>query len=82
MVITILKVIVFAAMVIGLLLQIPALFGPIGEIIDDIFNVEMMSFFNSYWTIVPDELMAIIAIVFGGFIISIIITWIMGASNK
>lgn len=81
MIVTILKILVIAGMIIAILATIPDLFTPITAMIDDLFNLNLESLLNNIYDTIPSDLMTLIQIGLSALIITIVISWFVGGSD-
>jgi len=78
---TVIKVILIATFLIGFIMTIPSLFEPIADIIDSVFSIELTSFMNNVYAVIPSDLMNLITAGFSVLAITIFLSWLMGAKK-
>jgi hypothetical protein len=76
--ITLIKIVLVAALVLVVVAAIPDLYAPIAAAIGTYIDNDLLSFMNTVYSIVPDEIMDLIAIVAASIAIAIVASWLTG----
>lgn len=76
--ITIIKVLLFAAMVLAVVVAVPDLYNPIAVAISTYVDSDILAFMNTVYSVIPDEIMTLIAIIAAAFAIAIVASWLTG----
>lgn len=76
--ITVIKIVVLAALVAVVIAAIPELFNPVAVAIETYIDSDLLSFMNTVYSVIPQEIMDLIAIAAAAIAISIVASWLTG----
>ncbi len=78
---TLIKVSVIGAILLTVFASIPSLFNPLAILIDDVFDLNLVSLMNNVYSVIPSELMNLFTIFLGVLAIGILISWLNGGKK-
>jgi len=78
MVVTLIKILLVAGLVVVVVAAVPDLYNPVALAIDTYIDSDLLSFMNTVYSVIPDEIMDLIAIVAAAIAIAIVASWLTG----
>jgi len=76
--ITLIKILLFAAMVVVVVVAVPELYNPVAVAIATYIDSDILAFMNTVYSVIPDEIMDLIAICAAAVAIAIVASWLTG----